>query len=250
VTRRPWAIDVAVGPPSALHTSSAGVVSSDAATPGLPGRAIRVLEADTPAVVLGSGEPEDHVDRARAAARGVAVVRRRSGGAAVLVGPGQVLWLDVIIPVDDPLWQADVGRAGWWLGGCWADALADVGIPGAHVWRGPMIRSAWTPRVCYAGLGPGEVVVGGAKVLGMAQRRTRRGTLFQCAVPLLERVGEPVGRWDPAGLLDVLALTPAERRRAGTDLADVAAALAPAEGKALAEAVIARCRSAEDTEVP
>jgi hypothetical protein len=250
VIRRPWAIDVAVGSPSALHLSSAEALSGAAATPGLPGRTIRVLEADTPAVVLGSAEPGDHVDRARAADRRVAVVRRRSGGAAVLVGPGQVLWVDVIIPVDDPLWQADVGRAGWWLGRCWADALADVGIGGAHAWRGPMIRSAWSPRVCYAGLGPGEVTVDGTKVVGMAQRRTRRGALFQCAVPLLEGVGEPIGPWDPAGLLDVLALTPAERRQAGADLVDVAAALAPAEGKALTEALIARCRSAEGTEMP
>ena len=199
---RPWAIDVVVGPASALHAASAGLVSTGPVA-GSPGRTIRILEADEPAVVLGSAEPDDHVDRAARRGPGMAVVRRRSGGSAVLVGPGQVLWVDVIVPVGDPLWQIDVGRAGWWLGGCWAAALADVGIGGAQVWRGAMIRSRWSPRVCFAGLGPGEVTVEGAKVVGMSQRRTRVGALFQCAVPLLGLGGGPLGPWDPGDLLDV-----------------------------------------------
>ncbi|MGI8752619.1 MAG: lipoyl protein ligase domain-containing protein [Acidimicrobiales bacterium] len=243
MNRRPWAIDVAAGPPSALHTSSADLVSTSPPAPRSPGRTIRILQADQRAVVLGSGEPDDHVDRARAEARGVTVVRRRSGGSAVLVGPGQVLWVDVVVPVDDPLWLADVARAGWWLGGCWAGALADVGIPGARVWRGPMVRSAWTPRVCFAGLGPGEVTVGeaGPKVVGISQRRTRMGALFQCAVPLLGLGAGPLGPWDPAGLLDVLRLSELQRGRAITDLAGVAVAVA--DGRALTDALIERCRS-------
>ncbi len=172
------------------------------------------------------------------------VVRRRSGGSAVLVGPGRILWVDVVVPVDDPLWLADVARAGWWLGGCWAGALADVGIAGARVWRGAMVRSAWTPRVCFAGLGPGEVTVGeaGPKVVGISQRRTRVGALFQCAVPLLRPGAGLVGPWDPLELLDVLALSGPKRRGATTELAGVAVAVT--EGKALTDALIARCRSA------
>ena len=54
-----------------------------------------------------------------------------------------------------------------------------------------MIRSL----VCFAGLGPGEVTVAGAKALGISQRRTRAGARFQCAVPRT---------WDASTLAAVL----------------------------------------------
>ena len=73
-------------------------------------RAVWVCEASGPALVLGSAQPEDGVDRAACAAAGVDVVRRRSGGGAVLVVPGEVLWVDLVLPVGDALWQDDVGR--------------------------------------------------------------------------------------------------------------------------------------------
>jgi hypothetical protein len=107
-----------------------------------------------------------------------------------------------------------------------------------------MIRSPWTPMVCFAGLGPGEVTVDGAKVVGISQRRTRVGALFQCAVPLLGPGGGPLGPWDPGGLVDVLALTAPERERAPAELAGVAVAVAAAESKALSDALIARCQEA------
>ena len=39
---------------------------------------------------------------------GVAVVRRRSGGGAVLLDPGGVVWVDVVVPRHDPRWDDDV----------------------------------------------------------------------------------------------------------------------------------------------
>jgi hypothetical protein len=55
---------------------------------------------------------------------------------------------------------------------------------------------------------------GGAKVVGISQRRTRAAARFQCAA---------LARWDPSGLLDLLALSPDERVRAGAELARSAA---------------------------
>lgn len=142
------------------------------------------------------------------------MLRRASGGGAVLVGPDLILWADVTVPVGDRLWRADVGQAFWWLGDVWAAALADAGLPGGQVWRGPLIRSAWSDRVCFAGLGPGEVRIAGAKVVGMAQRRTRSGSRFQCAVSI---------EWRPDALVALLALDDAERAAAVVELAPVAA---------------------------
>ncbi|HEX2382259.1 MAG TPA: hypothetical protein VHI95_06460, partial [Acidimicrobiales bacterium] len=55
-------------------------------------------------------------------------------------------------------------------------------------------------RACFAGLGPGEVTIGGRKAVGISQRRTRAGARFQCVA---------YERWDPSQLADLLRL-PAE----------------------------------------
>jgi lipoate-protein ligase A len=183
-----------------------------------------VLEVTGPAVVLGSTQPEPTLG---AGAGGeVDVVRRRSGGGAVLVEPGGLVWVDVLVPPGDPLWQVDVGRAFAWLGRAWAGALADAGEPGGEVHDGPLRHTPWSRAVCFAGLGPGEVTIAGVKVVGMAQRRSRAGALFQCAALLA---------WDPARLVDLLGLPP----QAAVDLAGVARPLA-VDPDALIAALVAR----------
>ncbi|HEX2274513.1 MAG TPA: hypothetical protein VHG90_11635, partial [Acidimicrobiales bacterium] len=159
--------------------------------------AVRVVEATGPALVLGSTQAMEVADSAAAARAGVAVMRRRSGGGAVLVRPGEVVWVDVFVPAADRLWSPDVGRATHWLGRAWAEALGDVGQ--AATWHdGPLVSTPWSSLVCFAGLGPGEVLVGDAKVVGVSQRRTRAGALFQCAALL---------RWAPRDLVELLALS-------------------------------------------
>ena len=167
-------------------------------------RSVSVLEVDGPALILGSTQPEDHVDARALAAAGVALVRRRSGGGAVLLVPGQALWIDVVVPRDDPLWDDDVGRAGLWLGAAWAAALGEVGLA-ATVHRGALLSTRWSPYACFAGMGPGEVSVGGRKVVGISQRRSRAGARFQCVV---------LRRWDPASLVSLLRLDATAAREA------------------------------------
>jgi lipoate-protein ligase A len=176
-------------------------------------RSAWVVEPTRPAVVLGSTQPRSLV-RADAP---VDVVRRRSGGGAVLVEPGGLVWVDVLVPAGDRRWQPDVGRAFAWLGHAWAGALADAGVPGAEVHEGPLRETPWSRAVCFAGLGPGEVTVDGAKVVGVCQRRARAGALFQCAALL---------RWEPADLVALLDLPPSAAATAATDLAGVATGLA------------------------
>lgn len=182
-------------------------------------RAVWVCEPAAPALVLGSAQPEDHVDRAACERAGVEVVRRRSGGGAVLVAPGAQLWLDVLLPAGDDRWSDDVGRAFLWLGEVWAAALADLGIAGT-VHRGALRTSTWSPRVCFAGVGPGEVLdEQGRKVVGLSQRRTRAGARFQCVA---------LADWDPAALVGLLAVPAGERDAAVTALAATARGLGPA----------------------
>jgi lipoate---protein ligase len=156
-------------------------------------------------LVLGSSQRLEVVDNATIGS--IEVVRRRSGGGAVLLIPGEVVWLDVLIPTGDPLWSDDVSLASHWLGDVWVAALG-----GGEVHRGPLVRTLWSQLVCFAGLGPGEVTVEGRKLVGISQRRTRAGARFQCAV---------YARHDPSVLPGLLRLSLSDRAEATTALATV-----------------------------
>jgi lipoate---protein ligase len=179
------------------------------------GRLVRVHEFGAAAVVLGSSQPCTVVDAAAAAKADVAIVRRRGGGGAVLLVPGDVVWIDVVLPAGDPLWHDDIVRATDWLGATWERALGTLGVT-ATAHPGPLRRAPWSDLVCFAGLGPGEVTVGGRKAVGISQRRTRHAARFQSAALL---------RWDPRALTSLLALAPPERARADAALAGVAAGI-------------------------
>jgi lipoate-protein ligase A len=174
-------------------TGSAGVLHARE-IPSPMRRTVWVFTPERPAVVLGSTQPLDVVDREAVDALGAEVVRRRSGGGAVWLEPGGTSWVDVLLPKDDPLWDDDVGRAVHWLGSAWATAVG----PAATVHTGGMVCTALSGRACFAGLGPGEVTVDGRKVVGISQRRTREGARFQCVA---------YERWDARPLARALGMT-------------------------------------------
>ena len=157
-----------------------------------------IAEPTDSAIVLGSTQSDRFVDRRRADQFSLDVVRRRSGGGAVLVDEN-CLWLDVVIPVADPLWDDDIGRSFHWLGSVWRQTLAELGLA-TSVHLGAFARTPLSDVVCFAGRGPGEVLVDDAghmaKVVGISQRRTRNAARFQCAAQL---------RWDPEPLVAVFA---------------------------------------------
>ena len=185
-----WILEHHHGPADELHALE---VPDD----GVP--RVWVLEASGPAVVLGSTQRDDVVDAGAARAAGVAVVRRRSGGGAVWVAPGDPHWVDVIVPRGHALWTDDVGRAFLPVGRAWQRALATLGIDGTHLHEDRLACGPLGGTVCFAGRGPGEVLLGDAKVVGISQRRTRAGARFQCAVPV---------HWDPAPLAALLSDRP------------------------------------------
>lgn len=199
-----WQVEWRSGSAAELH-----------ARPLEPGRSVEVLEVPAPAFVLGSTQPETDVDDAALRATGIDLVRRRSGGGGVLLLPGRTAWIDVTIGRDDPLWQDDVGAAFEWLGQAWAAAVERFGIE-ATVHVGKPVETAWSRRVCFAGIGSGEVVAGGRKLVGISQRRTRDAARFQCVVHRA---------WDPVPLMGLLAVDVHERAAGLLALLDVGAAL-------------------------
>jgi lipoate-protein ligase A len=202
----PWPVVEEQGTAAELHGDRLPV----------PGhRLVRVATVVGPALVLGSTQLVESVDSAVAERLGLEVVRRRSGGGAVLVRPAHQVWLDVCLPRPDPLWDDDVGRSAHWLGGAMAAAVRSLGVPGAAAHRGRFEPTPWSPLVCFAGRAPGEVVVGGRKVVGTSQRRTRDGAVFQVAVALV---------WEPEALVPLLRLpteAAAAIRQTGMGLADL-----------------------------
>lgn len=179
-------------------------------------------------LVLGSSQSEEDVDHDKLAANNIELATRRTGGGAVLVGPEDLIWFDVVLPSTDPLWHHDVGRSFDWLGVAVQRALEGLGVA-TERHTGPLVSTEWSRQVCFAGLGPGELTIDGKKVVGMSQRRTRTASRIQVAILL---------QWDGALHSEFLPLDDTERERAATALTDVATGLdrSPAE---ITEAVLA-----------
>lgn len=164
---------------------------------GLPTPARRVLRWCEPTdtqLVLGRAQKTD-----------IQGIRRASGGGAVLVAANEIVWFDVVVPVDDVLHDTDVMRASWWLGDAVARALAHAGIAAGQVYRGNHIDRGLPKSVCFAGLGPGEVTIGEKKIFGISQKRTREAALFQCSIFLKHRAAE-TGRLLELSDLDIARL--------------------------------------------
>ena len=210
-----WRVVERTGSVRALHAVAVGP---------RPGRAIWVMRPVGEAVVLGSGQRPDTVDAAAARRRDLPILRRRSGGGAVLVSPADLLWVDVVVPRDDPLWHPDAAGAFAWLGRAWQRALAECGISG-EVYEGAYEAGRWGKLVCYAGRGPGEVFVAGRKVVGLSQRRSRAYARFQSGL---------LRRWEPGEFAALLALSAPEREALAQDLAGSAAPVTVAEDRMLA----------------
>ena len=125
------------------------------------------------------------------------MVRRRSGGGAVLLRPGEVTWIDVIVPAGGAGWATDVHAPMVWLGRRLAEVIAEfVGFRGDLVVHdGAMVSTAWSSTICFDGIGAGEVLVDGRKLVGISQRRMRHAARLQCCWYV---------RYDPAELVELL----------------------------------------------
>lgn len=189
-----------------------------------PHRLALARTVTAPTLVLGSTQPTELVGRDAMRDQGVELARRRGGGGAVYLQPGDPLWVDAWIPRGDPLWKLDVTDAAAWVGAWWVDALRGLGLRDFVVHGGRAAPGDLGELVCFAGRGPGEVFHHGQKVVGLSQWRAREGALFSSCAYL---------HWDPVpmlGLLDTDDDTGAELALALTPVALGLAALRPSLG--------------------
>jgi len=179
------------------------VAEGHAALGSITSRAVLRHYVDRAAVVLGSGQQDFPGLASRAESVGLDVVRRRSGGGAVMLRPEGMMWVDLLLPRGDPLWDDDVGRSSSWLGAAWVDALAVVGVE-SDVHRGTHTTGLTGRAICFVSRAAGEVLCGDRKVIGISQRRDRSGARFQCAVLF----GDDAAVNSVAPLVDLLGLEP------------------------------------------
>lgn len=207
-----WSINESVGDAGEFHARDPQAI-----------RSVTFHTVDTTTLVLGSAQHDSDVDRRVTAALSADVVKRRSGGGAVLLLPGEFVWLDLMLPVGDGLWEDDVAKAMVWVGELWLRAFNELGLA-AHVHTDALVESQWSRQVCFAGKGTGEVFTGERKLVGVSQRRTRDAARFQSMCHL---------RWRP----ELVAALVAAPRPLSTELATLVA-IAEVDPGALRDALI------------
>ena len=135
------------------------------------------------ALVLGSAQPETD------AATTIDVVKRGTGGGAVLCDAGTLL-IDRAVPASHLLAPEDVTEAYRPVGEAIQTALIGMGLECRTVTVDEAramddARKAAARRACWAGLSPYELVLAdGRKLVGLAQRRRRGAVLHQIAIPV------------------------------------------------------------------
>lgn len=168
---------------------------------------LRVYAWERPTLSLGRHErARDRFDSARIAARGFGVVRRPTGGRALLHDR------EVTYSVTAPVAAISLGQSYAAINGLLLDALSSLGV---HATVALAARRPLRPdgAACFAEPAAGELTVDGAKLVGSAQLR-EEGALLQHGSILLA---------DDQGLIDDLRVgeltgPPASARAATLDV--------------------------------
>jgi lipoate-protein ligase A len=148
--------------------------------PNLTARTIVLAKPNDRAVIVGSAQEPTEQMEFRCEEAGFAIVRRRSGGGAVVIVPDEVVWVDLFLPADDPLFESDVRSGSQWVGDLWSEVVQQLAGTDRKVavHRDALVEAPWSRACCFLGLGPGEVTLGGQKIMGLSQRRSRAGAWF------------------------------------------------------------------------
>lgn len=217
--RDEWRLIVEQEPRTGAANMAVDQAIAEACAAGQSRPTLRFYRWQPPAVSLGRHQPAADVDMARAAALGYAVVRRTTGGRAIL--HTDELTYSVAAPESEPRVAGGVMDAYLRLSNALVAGLQQLGVEadkaGSSVRAGPNVSAA-----CFEVPSAYEIVVGGRKLLGSAQSRRAGYVLQHGSLPL-------VG--DIARLVDVLALDEATRAALRAELEQRACTLAEALGQ-------------------
>jgi lipoate-protein ligase A len=146
---------------------------------------LRLYAWEPPCLSLGYAQPVRDVDRVRLADLGWDLVRRPTGGRAIL--HTDELTYSVIGPLDEPRLEGSLMESYRRLAEALLDALQRLSLPAqanpeaaAGLARGP---------VCFEVPSNYEITVDGKKLIGSAQARRKEGVLQHGSLPLVGDLG-------------------------------------------------------------
>lgn len=144
---------------------------------------------------------EDTVYLDRVRERGYVLVRRPTGGAALLHPQDWEVTYSVVLSREHPLYSLDVSSSAARIAEIVSRTIRRLGVESGVRGAG----SPWTSSFCYVNPGSSDVIVMGRKVSGSAQRRDW-GSLLQHGTLLL--------RYDPSEFVYVIKMSEEEREEA------------------------------------
>ena len=142
---------------------------------------LRFYAWDPPCVSLGRHQPLADVDQTRCDALGYGIVRRPTGGRAIL--HTDELTYSIIAPPDHPVMAGKVLDAYLRLASGLVSGLNHLSVP-AHEAPGTNRAGRSASAVCFEIPSAYEIVVGGKKLLGSAQSRRNGYVLQHGTLPL------------------------------------------------------------------
>jgi lipoyl(octanoyl) transferase len=157
-----------------------------------------------PALSLGYGQPiASDIDLSQCQALGIDVVRRPTGGRAVL--HDHEVTYSVVLSADDPRAAAGVMACYLTISQALIRGLVYLGIAAEllPLRRGALLPSDDASAVCFATPSSYEVAVAGRKVIGSAQRRAHGVIMQHGSIPLswdLDKMRAVFGPWSLGNL--------------------------------------------------
>ena len=142
---------------------------------------LRLYAWDPASLSLGHSQPFADVDRARLGARGWEVVRRATGGRAIL--HTDELTYSVIGRAEDPVLAGGVLESYNRIAQALLFAVKDLGLA-VEMKEGRTDDKAMPNPVCFEVPSTHEITVGGKKLIGSAQARKKEGVLQHGSLPL------------------------------------------------------------------
>jgi len=172
---------------------------------------LRFFSWETPSLSIGSFQRAEELDMAEIQGRGIPLVRRPTGGRAVL--HDNELTYSIVCPIPSPLFPSDLMGSYKKIGECFLEGLRQVGIQATlvPVAKNPGRKAKKTTArdpLCFSSPSWHEVLAGGKKLIGSAQRRLSTAFLQQ---------GSLIISHDPAALTGLLSFSGPESRICAED---------------------------------
>jgi len=142
---------------------------------------LRIYAWDPPCLSLGHAQPFADVDMVRLQAHGWDVVRRVTGGRAIL--HTDELTYSVTGPADEPHLTGTVLESYNRLAGALLTAVQDLSLP-VEMKEGKADSSGQSNPVCFEVPSTYEITMDGKKLIGSAQARRKEGVLQHGSLPL------------------------------------------------------------------